>query len=1767
MLRIRVPGARDPKPAAPDLGELGAQGGKAANVQAVQVGASRAAEAPQELAGLSPDTIVELTLDTGARFYHRYDQLAEDVPRAATRGAGREADTIELPVAVAAPLSRGGVGASVIEAVRTFDLDLSALGDVAGGLAGKPLAEKFDAWHGNYGLRRWALDTGAFGEVGNLAGRDPFLLFLHGTGSSTSGSFGPIAALEPGLDSPTRSATTARLREKYANRVLAFDHPTLSVSPIDNAIDLLKALPGGTRLHVVSHSRGGMIGELICRAQRCDGQTPFAGEIEALKRVTDKGRRDYTAEIAKLELLAQLLVDQRPVVERFVRVACPAAGTTLASERLDRWLSVATSALDLTGLGTSQVYRFLKGFLLAVVKSRTNPRSVPGLEAMLPHSLLTMVLNRPGVETSADLSVIAGDIEGTSILARLGLKVIDWYYGGDHDLVVDTVSMYGGLARKNKAARFFFDRGGSVSHFNYFRNEKTFDKLVKALLRSDDDEAEFLPLDRRQEIAAFLAQKRGAGPQPVALVVPHCMGSHLEAGGKRIWIDLAALARGDFHKLAFGSSSVGVTASALVADAYAPLVKHLADSHDVAPFAYDWRLSLAENGGQFAAELRRRIAASATEPVRIVAHGSGGLVVLTALAGDKELAKEFTARDGARIVLLDIPLRGSIHVARLLLGRHRLSKHLALLGLEDDQEIVEAFRGFPGLVELLPSELLDRTIWAALKLRAPADAVLEQAQKTRAIIAEPDFLRTLPLVQVNGTSALTPLLAIEDAEVHFYASAAPVKTTATVAVPGSTWWALAEPGALAAFSPAFAAYSDLLTTGTTARLPNEPPSFAAASADRVELPLDAPQLFPDEQELTAAALSYARRPSVPPEPKTRLHLAHGNLSFARWPVAVGHYEGDTLSGSEGQLDRALNGRLAHRRNLRIYPGPIGSAEIVLDPLQSPRGAVVIGLGSVGALTPGQLRRTLSQALRRYALAVREAKLLPPGEMGISTIVIGSGEGGIRTADALSALLDALGYANKMLGDGAFTDIEIIELYQDNAIKVAHTLKQLEVGGPGPYKDFTFDGVVRSRKGGRRQSASRDDPTWWRRLQIRAGEDGDLIFTDLTDRARLHESPVARRHKVDAFVRRAVTERRPPPDDHSATGTLYDGSASGALYELLLPARFKEEAHDDRPRVLVLDSVTASYPWELLRRPGRGDGKPLSVRAGMIRQLIEPVTPDRPIVTTGRVALVVGNPPTGLAAFPSLAGAREEAELVAGMLKKGRFDVAAHIERRDSLAAILGGRWRIMHLAGHGAVDFEFEKGGRKFTGMVLEDKLFFEPADVGQMEAIPELVFVNCCYLGLIDPDEQRKATARYHELAANIGSEFIKLGARAVIAAGWAVDDQAAKLFAQVLYQRLLAGETFGNATHAARKTVHEQFGNTNTWGAYQCYGDPAYRLLPDSAQRETVPQETPSYVHVQEAISAIRDIAQDAQTLATRDPAPLREQLLAIATTVNGPAVRWGDDPELRACMGEAYAKLGMYQEAIDSYTLALRAETASAPIFIIEQLANLRARMAVKDKNNAAARKEIKRSIALVGSLPKFARNNDHTSERWSLLGSCYKRLAQISVGKARISALQEMSCCYHNAFVRRQQDGAFDPYPLLNRLLADTLLELFNVEPGHKPDSEPIGADEWLRRAEQKAREADVDNPDFWNGVPVADIALGRALLQGRLDASTQQEVVAAYLRPWRRGASAVQFGSVLEQLDFLIQILDGEPAGDGQRLPLCVGLRAIAGQLRAATGVA
>lgn len=51
----------------------------------------------------------------------------------------------------------------------------------------------------------------------------------------------------------------------------------------------------------------------------------------------------------------------------------------------------------------------LVDFLLAVVQKRTDPRTLPGIESMMPGSPVVRLLNHPELTIKSDLAVIAGD--------------------------------------------------------------------------------------------------------------------------------------------------------------------------------------------------------------------------------------------------------------------------------------------------------------------------------------------------------------------------------------------------------------------------------------------------------------------------------------------------------------------------------------------------------------------------------------------------------------------------------------------------------------------------------------------------------------------------------------------------------------------------------------------------------------------------------------------------------------------------------------------------------------------------------------------------------------------------------------------------------------------------------------------------------------------------------------------------------------------------------------------------------------------------------------------------------------------------------------------------------------------------------------------------------------------------------------------------------------------------------------------------------------
>mgnify|MGYP001764437738 FL=1 len=164
------------------------------------------------------------------------------------------------------------------------------------------------------------------------------------------------------------------------------------------------------------------------------------------------------------------------------------------------------------------------------------------------------------------------------------------------------------------------------------------------------------------------------------------------------------------------------------------------------------------------------------------------------------------------------------------------------------------------------------------------------------------------------------------------------------------------------------------------------------------------------------------------------------------------------------------------------------------------------------------------------------------------------------------------------------------------------------------------------------------------------------------------------------------------------------------------------------------------------------------------------------------------------------------------------------------------------------------------------------------MRSVPELVFINCCHLGAVEPGDRRPAAERnerndYNRIAANVATEFIRMGVRAVVAAGWAVDDSAALTFAGAFYDRMLKGRPFGEAVQAARRETFERHPGTNTWGAYQCYGDPDYRLI--RAEGSEADEREFRWVSPSQAVAELNNLTARLATRAGRGASLEKRQL----------------------------------------------------------------------------------------------------------------------------------------------------------------------------------------------------------------------------------------------------------------------------------------------------
>ncbi|WP_418131279.1 hypothetical protein ABL849_11175 [Variovorax sp. 375MFSha3.1] len=314
------------------------------------------------------------------------------------------------------------------------------------------------------------LVDGALGEPVALAGQleacKRLLLFVHGTFSKGDVYF---EALPP--------AFFASALAKVYSHVASFDHPTLSVSPILNAIDLENALsaaglPASTPVDVICHSRGGLVASWWLRSTRCK-------------------------------------------VETLVTAGAPLTGTSLASPyRIRHLLDYFANYAQMlsTGLKTSAAFpTFASGFLAGAGGLVGILGGVSGALSALPvaDAAIALVPGLNGqslVTNNTELArlwsdprwnaagprpacyVLSSDYEPQNndpwwnIVAQLRQlpwiaadEITDRLFPGSNDLVVDTKSMSHSLLAPEETLSY--GKTAGVHHCAYFTQPRTVVKL------------------------------------------------------------------------------------------------------------------------------------------------------------------------------------------------------------------------------------------------------------------------------------------------------------------------------------------------------------------------------------------------------------------------------------------------------------------------------------------------------------------------------------------------------------------------------------------------------------------------------------------------------------------------------------------------------------------------------------------------------------------------------------------------------------------------------------------------------------------------------------------------------------------------------------------------------------------------------------------------------------------------------------------------------------------------------------------------------------------------------------------------------------------------------------------------------------------------------------------------------------------------------------------------------------------------------------------
>lgn len=901
------------------------------------------------------------------------------------------------------------------------------------------------------------------------------------------------------------------------------------------------------------------------------------------------------------------------------------------------------------------------------------------------------------------------------------------------------------------------------------------------------------------------------------------------------------------------------------------------------------------------------------------------------------------------------------------------------------------------------------------------------------------------------------------------------------------------------------------------------------------------------------------------EPVLTVRLVNGNLAFVPEPLFIGHYKSMVLTGTEKVVDRRIGGTMLDALALGAdnYPEAIGSHRVFVntrrddtDPREvrgRPEAAIVVGLGAEGELNADALAKTTRHAVLGWLQRCRERTGEAAGaEVRIAATLFGSGGIGVQPGAAARAIVQGVVEANRSVDANGWPrvhELQLIELFLDRASEAWRELQALLADKPA--SGFVLAPLVDPGPGALRQPLDNGyRGADYDYVRVSGRGDGRLEFALNTRRARSELREQSTQFKL---VQELIA--------NAASADSGDLEVGRTLFQLLVPPSVEPYLRASKRLVIDLDVAAAAIPWEMLEprapRDTHRDGKappPWALECRLLRklQLADDPGPERRDAQAEDAALIISEPVVDREGYGALEGAIEEGLLVERLFGQhpafGPENTELHEgERAQPILNALHQRdWRVLHIAAHGEPEDWDGKGSA--GGVVLSGELFLGAREIRTMRVVPELVFINCCHLANLRTREVPDAKRRKFEpgaFAAGVAGELIRIGVRCIVAAGWAVADKAAHRFAEVFYERLLAGARFGEAVGAARDAAHEMGGNT--WAAYQCYGDPDWRLRVGTGDAQR-PPESPAEAFA--GIASAPALALALETLAINarwqkgpaDRADLHGRIRHLEAT-HGATL--GGSGAVAEAFGVAYEEAGLFEPAIQWFQRALESDDASASLRAAERFGNLGARQAWqlvrpgtgrRGKRPGAPQLAASRNMALkaaqhLETLVSAKRN----VERLNLVASAYKRLVMIEqqMGPKESEAAREhlvrMVEVYGDAAQLAKDDPKLDWFYPAQNLLAAQVRRARADPAAPAPDAK-------LRQAilEDLDRRAASDKTG-WAQVGRIEMDLHAALLDGGNRAEAER-ALDAFVKLHERLPAPAVWKSVSDQLDFLL----GEP---------------------------